>query len=111
MRLPFKQLGDYERTPVVHPDVVDGQDVGMIEHPGRSRLLLEPAQRIGVAGEIARQNFDGDVAAEPDILCSVHLAHPARADGREDLVRTEHRARSKHWARIMSWDDGDCVGR
>src|ERR1019366_1673591 len=76
--------------------VVDGQDVGMVEHPGRSRFLLEPPQRLDIPGEIAREDFDRDVAAEAGILRSVHLAHSARADGREDLVRTEHRARSKH---------------
>jgi len=68
----------------------------MIEHPGRPRFLLEPPQRVGIVGEVARQHFHGDVAAQARILRAVHLAHAARTDGREDLVRTEHPARSKH---------------
>ena len=68
----------------------------MVEHAGRARFLLEPAQRVGVGGEIAREHFDGHVALQARVLRAVHLAHAARADGHENFVRTEQRARSKH---------------
>jgi hypothetical protein len=48
--LPLEQLGDQEGRAVVGPCVVDYQDVGVAERPGRARLLLEAAQALGVAG-------------------------------------------------------------
>ena len=53
------------------------------------RLALEPRAAIGIAGEDGGQDLDGDVALEPRVARPVDLAHAARADRRDDLVRAE----------------------
>ena len=95
-RFAFEQLRNDVVESAFVADVVDGQDVRMVEHAGRARFLLETAQRIGVGRKIARQNFDRDVALQARVLRAIHLAHAARADGHENFVRTEQRARGKH---------------
>jgi hypothetical protein len=42
--------------------------------------------------ERGRQDLHRDMALQPLIPRPVHLPHPARANGREDLVRAEPRA-------------------
>ena len=51
---PVEQFGDEERRAIVQPDVVNGQDVGMIECRGRPRFLLEAPQPLRVVGELER---------------------------------------------------------
>ena len=75
--------------PVGLTDVVDRQDVGMVESRGGARLLLEALAAVGVGGGGLRQDLDRDVAAEFGVPRAIDLAHPARAQRREDLVRAE----------------------
>jgi len=58
----------------------------MIQRRQHVRFALEPRHALGVTGQRLRQNFDGDIAAEPGIVSAVDLAHAASADGREDFV-------------------------
>ena len=53
------------------------------------RFALEPHECVGTLGDGGRQHFDRDVAAEARVLGAVHLAHPAGAERRNDLVRTK----------------------
>jgi hypothetical protein len=47
--------------------------------------------------ELRGGNFDRDVAIQPRVSGSVHLAHAALADGRKDFVRAEFCAgRKRH---------------
>ena len=68
---------------VVFADVVESADVRMAERGDGPCLALkaftEPFER----------NLDGYDAVEPSIARFVDAAHSARADGHEDLVRTE----------------------
>ena len=41
-----------------------------------------------ITRERVRQDFDRDVALQPRIARAIHLAHAARAERRNDLVRT-----------------------
>ena len=50
------------------------------------------AQAIGVLRERRRQHLDRHLAPEPRVLRPVDLAHPARAERREDLVGAELRS-------------------
>jgi len=68
---------------VIGTDVVERADIGMVQRGHRSGLSLE------AVGESFVRDFDGDVAVEARIARAIHLAHAARADGREDLVRTQ----------------------
>ncbi len=61
----------------------------MIERGQHLRFALEARHAFGVLREGRRQNFDGDVAIQFGIACTIDLAHPARADGCEDFVGSE----------------------
>src|SRR6185369_15613879 len=95
-RLAFQQLADEEVLIVLGADVEDGDDVRMVEHPRRARFLFESAQRLGVVGEIAREDFDRHFAPQPGVDGAIHLAHPPRADLRGNAVWTELRAGNEH---------------
>ncbi len=53
--------------------------------------MLEPRQPLGVRGECVGQHLDGDLAAQLDVARPVDLAHAARPERREDLVRAQAR--------------------
>ena len=55
----------------------------------RLRLALEPLPDLGRRREMRRQHLDRDRPLEPRVARLVDLAHPARADRREDLVGAE----------------------
>ena len=73
-------------------DLVNGDDVRMIERRGGLRLLHEPAAAILVRQAVGGQHLDRHLAAQTRIARAVHLAHAARAEQREYLVRAELRA-------------------
>ena len=55
----------------------------MVQRGDRARFALE------ALGELLGRNLDGDVAAQARVVRAVHLAHAARADLGQDLVRAE----------------------
>ena len=87
--LPFQQLVDDERGTFAHADVEERDDVGMVERRHRPRLQLEPREAVGVTREIRRQDLDRHLAREPRVERPIDLAHPALAEGRNDLVRAQ----------------------
>ncbi len=88
-RLPLEQLHDCVGDAVGGADVVDRQDVRMREGGDRLRLPLEARERRGVAGDALGKDLDRDVPVEPRVPRPVDLAHPARAERRQDLVGAE----------------------
>ena len=76
-------------------EVVHGGQVGMVEGSRGSGFLLEAAEAIGVLRERRRQDLDRHVASEARVARSIHFAHSARAEWRQDLVGAELRARRK----------------
>ena len=80
---------DVLQDQIVRPDVVDLADVRMVQRSDRTRFLLESVEAIGVGRERRWQHLDRDLAPQSRITSAVHLAHAARADRRENLVRTE----------------------
>src|SRR5580693_1174228 len=61
----------------------------MIQRRDRTRFALEPFT------ELFAGYFDRDVPPQPRVPRAIHLAHPARADLRDDLIRSEFRACGK----------------
>jgi len=49
------------------------------------------------------QSLDGDRALEPRIAGAVNLAHPSRANKRDDLIGAEFRACGQHHRRLRLW--------
>ena len=62
---------------------------GMVQRRGRARLLLEPREPLPIQSQRLRQDLDRHLAAEPRISRPVDLSHPARTEGRQDLVVAE----------------------
>ena len=88
-RLTFEQFGDDIGFIPVDAHVEHSNDVGMAERGGRSRLALEALQAGAVTGELGPENFERNVASQPAVVGAIHLAHSARAERRNDLIRTE----------------------
>ncbi len=91
-RLAFEVLHDDVVGFALAADVVQGADVRVGDRRDRLRLPLEALAKLGVARESFRKDLDRDLAAESRVLRLVDLAHPSRADRREDLVGAEARA-------------------
>ena len=70
-------------------DVVDAADVRMVQRGDGPRLALEARARIGIAGDVTRQDLDRDRAIEPRIAGFVDLTHAAGAERADDFIRTE----------------------
>jgi len=92
-RLAFEQLRDDVRRSLVRADVKERDDVGMIQRGGRTGLLLEAAEAIGVVGEDGRENLDGDLATQSRVPRAVHLTHPAGTEWAQNLVGAKTKAR------------------
>ena len=88
-RLALDQLHRQEVDAAGLLDRVDRDDVRVIERGDGAGLALEPLQPLRARGHLGRQHFESDVAAEPRVPRAVDLAHPARADRRDDLVGAE----------------------
>ena len=59
----------------------------MVERRRGARLLLQPRELFVVAGEMLRQDFDGDGAVELIVVREVDEAHPPFAQLADGLVR------------------------
>src|SRR4029453_7141665 len=87
--LPTHVLHHDEIVAVSRLDFVDRDDVRVIQRRGGVRFLDKPATTILVADAVCGQNLDGYLAVETRIARSIHLAHSACADEREDFVGPE----------------------
>ena len=92
-RLAVEVLHDEIRRAGLFADVVQRADVGMIELRDRAGFAVEPLAELRIGGERLREDLDGDRAIEPRVARLVDLAHPAGAEGGENFVRAEARAR------------------
>ena len=52
------------------------------------RFAFEPREHLGPARHFGGKDFDSDFATETRVTRAIDLAHAARADRRDDLVRT-----------------------
>ena len=90
--VPVDEFHRHPRHAVRRADVENGDDVGVAQRGGRAGLLLETLEPLLVCCEIRGKDLDRDVPAQPRVPRPVNLAHPAGADGRDNLVWTESRA-------------------
>ncbi len=89
---------------VLMTDVVQHADVWMIQAGDGFCFALEPLLVYRIRRKLRGQNLDGNAALQPRITRTVHLAHSARTQRREDFVGPEFGARSKRhtWPRLYS---------
>ncbi len=88
-----------ESLPVLLADVVDGADVGMVQGRSRLGLALEAGQRLGVLGDVIRQELEGDKAMQPGVFGLVDDAHAATADLLNNAVVRDGPA--DHWRTML----------
>lgn len=62
--------------------VKGGEDLGFAPKPG---------QAIGIIGDGGQEDLDRDVAVQSTVVRAIGLAHPARPEGSDDLIRAEAR--------------------
>ena len=74
---------------VVRAHVEDRDQVRMIDRTGRADFLLEAPQPVAIEGECRGKDLDRDFAADARVARAPNLPHPARPDGRDDLVGSE----------------------
>ena len=87
--LAFQELHDEVLGLALTSHVVERADVRVRQLRDRLRLTLQTLARLGRRGQPRGQDLDRDLAAEPRVFGAVDLAHSARAERREDLVRAE----------------------
>ncbi len=106
-RLPFEELHHQEIGAILVADVVQRADVRMIQRRDSACFAIEPFTELRIAGELRRQDFDGDVASQPRIARAIDFAHPARSKRGHDLVRAEpSSSRKRHAERRCSCESG-----
>jgi hypothetical protein len=55
----------------------------------RARLLLEPAQSVGVSARTVGKDLDRNVPSEPRVARPINLAHASRPQRCDDFVRSQ----------------------
>ena len=88
-RLALQQLHRRVDGALLAAEVVDGEDVRVREGGDRLRLALEAPERVGILGEVPRQDLDRHLALELRVARAEDDAHPALAELRDDLVGSE----------------------
>jgi hypothetical protein len=58
----------------------------MIQGGSRLRLALKPSQRLGIFGNLIRQEFQGDKSVKSYVLSFVDDTHPAAAQFLNDAI-------------------------
>jgi len=75
---------------------MNARDVRMVERGKQLRLTFEPRETLGVVSEVLGEDLDRDVTPELGVAGSLDLSHPARTNGRDDLVDAEQASGRKH---------------
>src|SRR5262245_29991016 len=95
-RLALEELHDEKRRAAFLTDLVRRADVRMLELRERTGFAVEALSEVRVEREDIGQDLEGHDAIEPRVARLVHLAHAARAEGRNDFVTAEP----------SSWNEG-----
>src|SRR5262249_22599997 len=90
-----EQLRDEEWRAAFDADVVDGEDRWMLDPGGCARFDLGASQALGVRRQALGQALDRDVPPKPPVARPIDLAHPARSEQGDDLVRAKTRVGSE----------------
>src|SRR5262245_65116034 len=70
-------------------------DVRVRECGDGAGLLVEARHRLRIARQPLRQELQRDMASEPGIARSIHLAHATRAEKGDDFIRANVRSGSE----------------
>ena len=92
-RFAFEILHHEERGAAILAYVVQRADVRVIERGNRARFAIESFAELWVRGEVRGKDFDCYPTIEPRVASEIDLAHPSRADERENFVSAKADAR------------------
>jgi hypothetical protein len=87
-RRPFDELHDQSPGAVRFFKAVNCRDVGMIQRCENLGFTLEARRSLGVTCERLAQDLQRDIALEPRVTRAIHLAHAARSEQADDLIRS-----------------------
>jgi hypothetical protein len=93
-RLPLDQLHRQRGAATITLDAIYLSDVRVIERREYLGLPLKSRETAGVVRKGRRENLQGDIAFQMGIAGAIHLAHAARANQADNLVRPEAGPRS-----------------
>jgi hypothetical protein len=110
-RLALEQLEDEVVPRALPPHVVESAHVRVRESGYRTGLALEPQPQLLVLGHARGEDLERDRPAQASVAGAPHLAHPTRAEEREDLVRSEARARSQLHGSKLTLTSVDSIAR
>ena len=88
-RLAGHELGGDEVDAGLLPDLINGDDVGMIGGRGGARLAFEALDQLRVRRELQGEEFERNAAVELRVVGQINLAHPAHSEQREDVIMTD----------------------
>ncbi len=88
-RALWRRAVDVLEHEITRADIVDLTNVRVVQACDRTRFFFEPAQPIGLRGELRGQDFDGDCAIKASVLRPIYLPHAAGAERGKDFVRAE----------------------
>src|SRR5262249_6053538 len=74
---------------LIPPNLVNGDDIGMIERRGSTAFALEALYLCVVAGKLGGQDLDCNPAVEHEIVREIHLTHAARAQERLNFIMAD----------------------
>src|ERR1700730_13273428 len=112
-RHAIQKLRGNKSSPVLLADVMDGGYVRVIQGRGSLSFPPEPSQRLRVACDIFRQEFECDKAMKSCVFSFVDDTHPSAAEllgytiVRDDLVDHE----TKHPSGSIHLTDGICASQ
>src|ERR1035438_10434119 len=87
--LAIDEFSSDERDIAGLPDVVDGDDVGVVESGSGTGFLSETENPLGVLCRLGREQLQGDFAIEASVLSEVDFAHAAPSEQTGEAVGTE----------------------
>ena len=79
-RLAVHKFSSNEVRTSVPPDLVNGDDVGMIERGCSTRFALKTLDLCVVFSKLCGQDLDGNLAVEHYVVRQINLTHAARAE-------------------------------
>src|SRR5215469_993370 len=82
----IQKLHHDERLTILLSDFIDCADIRMIKSGSRLRFASKPSQRLGVFGNLVRQEFQGDKSVKSYVLSLVNHTHPPAAPLLDDAV-------------------------
>ena len=87
--LTVDQFEDEDGARLRVRDAVDRRDVWMVHRGQKPRFAVEACESLGIARKPLGQHLQRHVATQGAVVRAVHLSHAARANRREDFIRTQ----------------------